>query len=311
LTQPLRIGIIGCGRVVELGYIPALKKARGAQLVAVADPDLERCNRIAPGIRACRSARELIDTGGLDAIVIATPAAAHLHDAQLAGAAGLPTLVEKPPAANVAEAVALAQVAPLPRIGFNRRFDPRVQDIRAKIPNGSAVEVTLERFQTGSWNPYVVRDDLLASHGPHYFDLMRWLTRSEIIRVRTLELTAQSVSIEVELERGRALARFGLATGFHDSIEVRDAAGTLIAGHETPGFFQRAASRFLSGASSLAQLLIGELEEFTDAANGRPVRSLATAFDGVPVMAAIEAARESAVSGDWATIARYNSMETA
>ena len=296
---------------MELGYIPALKKVRRAKLAAVADPVLERCNRAAPGVPAYRSGRELIETGNVDAIVIATPAAAHLHDAQLAGAAGLAALVEKPPAANVAEAIALAQVSPLPWIGFNRRFDRRVQSIRAKIPNGSVLEVTLERFHPGSWNPYVVRDDLLASHGPHYFDLMRWLTRSEIIRVRTLGLTSQLASLEVELERGRAFARFGLATGFYDSIEVRDAAGTLIAGHDTPGILQRAASRFLSGANSLAQLLISELGEFIDAASGRPVQSLATAFDGVPVMAAIEAARESAASGDWATVAPYNSMETA
>ena len=306
MTRPLRIGIIGCGRVVELGYIPALKKVRGAQLVAVADPVLERCNRVAPGVRAYRSAQELIEAGDVDAIVIATPAAAHLHDARLAGAAGLPTLVEKPPAANVAEAIALAQVSPLPWIGFNRRFDSRVETIRAKIASDSVVEVSLDRFHPGAWTPYVVRDDLLDSHGPHNFDLIRWLTRSEITRVRTLELTSQSVSLEVELERGRAFARFGHATSFRDSIEVRNAAGTLIGGHDTPGLFLRAARRIVGGVNSLAQLLVGELEDLIEAANGRPVRSLATAHDGVPVMAAIEAARVSAASGEWAPVPRYN-----
>ena len=296
---------------MELGYIPALKKVRGAELVAVADPVLERCNRVAPGIRAYPSARELIDAGEVDAIVIATPAAAHLHDARLAATAGLSTLVEKPPAANVAEAMALAQVSPLPWIGFNRRFDPRVRNIRAKIADGSVVEITLDRFHPGSWKPYVVRDDLLDSHGPHNFDLIRWLTRSEITRVRTLELTPRSVSLEVELERGHAFARFGNATTFCDSIEVRNAAGTLIGGHDTPGLVKRAAWRILRGGNSLAQLLVGELEDLIDAANGRPVRSLATAHDGVPVMLAIEAARVSAASGEWAPVARHNYMETA
>ena len=297
--------------MVELGYIPALKKVRRAQLVAVADPVLERCNRVAPGIRSYRSAEELIEAGDVNAIVIATPAAAHLHDARLAGAAGLATLVEKPPAANVAEAIALAQVSPLPWIGFNRRFDPRIEKIRAKIPDGSGVDVTLDRFHPGAWKPYVVRDDLLASHGPHNFDLIRWLTRSELTRVRTLELSSQSVSLEVELERGHAVARFGHASSFRDSIEVRNAAGTLIAGYDTPGLFQRAAQRIIGGANSLAQLLVGELEDLIEAANGRPVRSLATAHDGVPVMAAIEAARVSAASGEWAPVPRYNPMETA
>ncbi|MFL5945308.1 MAG: hypothetical protein ACJ74D_07910 [Gaiellaceae bacterium] len=33
----LRLGLIGCGLIAERGYLPALRRARGVRLVAVAD----------------------------------------------------------------------------------------------------------------------------------------------------------------------------------------------------------------------------------------------------------------------------------
>ena len=57
-VAPVRIGLVGCGRLAELGYIPALARVHGAQLVAVADPDPIRRD---PRLRASppRPARRL------------------------------------------------------------------------------------------------------------------------------------------------------------------------------------------------------------------------------------------------------------
>lgn len=278
--------------------MPALRRIRDARLVAIADPVLERCNEIAPGIPAYVSAQALLTAGGVDAIVLATPAAAHFDDARLTSAAGLPTLVEKPPGADLEQAVAIARLCPPPWIGFTRRFNPRIQRLRAKIPRDGFLDLTLEQYHDGSWRPYVVRDDVLMRIGPHHFDLVRWLTRSEITRVRAVDLDTRSVSLELELERGRARVRFGDNRHWRDSIEVRKTDGILIARNGPEGLARRALSRLVrGGANSLVHLLVRELEEFIQAARGRPAPSLATANDGVPVMAAIEAARKSAEDG--------------
>src|SRR5687768_16265975 len=105
--------------LAERGYLPAIERASGVRLAAVADRVPSRCAELAPGVPAYPSASELLAAAEVDGLVVATPAAAHLEDARAAAAAGIPTLVEKPPAANAGEAAALAEVRPLPRVGFN------------------------------------------------------------------------------------------------------------------------------------------------------------------------------------------------
>ena len=38
MSSTLRIGLVGCGRVAERYYLPALARAEAARLVAIADP---------------------------------------------------------------------------------------------------------------------------------------------------------------------------------------------------------------------------------------------------------------------------------
>jgi predicted dehydrogenase len=105
--RELRLGLIGCGRLAERGYVPAVYRARGLRLAAVADRVAARCAAAAPGIPSFSDAAELIDAGIADVLVLATPAAAHLADARLAAEAGLPTLVEKPPTPTARETAEL------------------------------------------------------------------------------------------------------------------------------------------------------------------------------------------------------------
>src|SRR5689334_11487802 len=123
----MRLGLIGCGRLAERGYIPALRRARGIRLSAVADPVPGRCADVAPGVPAFAGAAEVLEAGAADALVLATPAHALLGDARLAAAAGVPTLVEKPPAPTVRDTEELAALEPMPFVGFNRRFEPALR----------------------------------------------------------------------------------------------------------------------------------------------------------------------------------------
>ena len=231
--------------------------------------------------------------------MLATPVAAHLGDARTAAAAGLATLVEKPPAADGAEADELAGLDPLPRVGFNLRFDRDLGRLRAKVPAGARLELALELHnQAGSWRAYVVEDDALLRLGPHVLDLARWLTGSEIERVRAPSLTPTAAVLDLELDRGRARISVAVDRPPSSRVDIRTADGAAVGVHTGAGLVRRVYRRVAQGDSLVHRLAL-QLEAFADGA--RP--ELATALDGVPVMRAIDAARLSAASdGSWIEI---------
>jgi myo-inositol 2-dehydrogenase / D-chiro-inositol 1-dehydrogenase len=323
MSADLRLGLVGCGQVARLGYLPALRRVRGFHLTAIADPVLSRCRDVAPTVTAYPDARSMIAAGVVDAIVLATPVATHLADAVQATAAGLPTLVEKPPAVNADEAAALARLNPVPFVGFNRRFDPLLQQLRARVPATGPVSLSVDlHYAAGSWRPYAVDDDVLLSVGTHLIDLVRWLTASEVRRVRARFLTSTRAVIELHGDRGTAYVSCATDRAPRDAITINGDDGRVIARHDGVGFSSKVAALWMMMSDKrlrrlihpvsrtlLVRLLIQELEAFAAAARTprtgmTPLTPLATAADGVAVMAVVDAARRSAVEdGSWQSVA--------
>ena len=98
--------------------------------------------------------------------MIASPPVEHLRQAQLAAGAGLPALVEKPPALAGAGAEQLAALRPAPWIGFNRRFQHGAGCSRG-CPPTAPLELELELdYRRRSWRPLTVDEDVLTDIGP-------------------------------------------------------------------------------------------------------------------------------------------------
>ena len=38
MADPVRLALIGCGRIAQVAHLPAVEKAEGVELVAVCDP---------------------------------------------------------------------------------------------------------------------------------------------------------------------------------------------------------------------------------------------------------------------------------
>ena len=294
----MRVGLVGCGRIAERGYVPAFARAHGVQLTAVVDVALERCRAVAPGVAAFADVGELVASGDVDAVVVATPVGAHVEVAVEAARAGLATLVEKPPARSASEAVQLLELEPAPFVAFNRRFEPGLLSLREEVPSGP-VELRLRFHRRGSWGSHGGDDPLLLDMGPHALDLVRWLMRAEPSRIRAREL-AHGASIEVELAEGRGTASVEIRTNspFLESVEVL-AAGRRVARQRAGGALAGALARVTPGTESpLVASLAGQLEVFAGGGHG-----LASAKDGVAVMAAVDAARASAANAaEWQPI---------
>jgi myo-inositol 2-dehydrogenase / D-chiro-inositol 1-dehydrogenase len=297
-SRALRIGLVGCGRIAERGWIPAISRVPGAELVAVADTDLLRCAAIAPAARAHTTAEDLLADGGIDAVVVATPAAAHVNDARAVAAAGLQSIVEKPPAPDAAEARVLAGLDPSPWIGFNRRFQPWLQDARARIPERGQLSIRLIfHYRRASWAPRVVADEALLDLGSHLIDLASWLSDSPICRVRTAVRTQDRCSLELELERGKASLSCATDRVYRELTEVRAADSSLAARQSRGGVVRGALARLRPGNDGLIDSLTGQLTAFCACVSGKDQGEVATAADGVAVMDAIDAARRSLVLG--------------
>ncbi|HLU56489.1 MAG TPA: Gfo/Idh/MocA family oxidoreductase [Pseudonocardia sp.] len=297
----LRIGLVGAGRLGEQGYVPALAAAAGVRLAAVAEPDEARRARVAgaAGVPGYRSAEDLLAAGGVDALVLATPASAHLADARLAAAAGLPALVEKPPAADVAEAAELAALEPTPWIGFNRRFDDGVARLREAVPRGAEVGVFCEiSYRRAGWDAHTVRDDALTDLGPHLVDLARWLTGADVTDVRRADVRRERAGFDLVLGAARARIRCATDRPYRERIEVRHRDGRLVGRLSRGGLVAAVRGRLASrGPHPLVASLTAQLEAFARAVRGELEPTLATAEDGVAVMAALDAVRAARLSG--------------
>jgi predicted dehydrogenase len=300
MGDALRIGLVGAGRLGEQGYVPALAAAAGVRLAAVAEPDPVRRGRVATtaGVPGFGSAEELLAAGGVEALVLATPAAAHLADARLATGARLPVLVEKPPAADLAGAVGLAALEPTPWIGFNRRFDDRVGSLRAAVPPRAEVGVFLEiSYRRGGWGAHTVRDDALADLGPHLVDMARWLTGADVTEVRRAVVSPERAEFDLQLGAARARIRCVTDRPHRERIEVRHRDGGLVGRLVRGGLVAAVRGRLgPPGPHPLAASLTAQLEAFARAVRGGSEPTLGTAADGVAVMAVLEAVRVASAS---------------
>ena len=293
----LRLGLIGCGRLAERGYLPAFERVRGLRLAAVADTVPERGAQLAPDVPSFPSTAELLGAGGVDALVLATPVAVHLADAKLAADAGIPVLIEKPPARDGHEAALLATLHPAPRLAFNRRFEPELAAVRQAVrAKGSPVELSLViRARKRSWPSYEADDDVLLNLGPHVVDLALWIAGAEPDEILG-STDGDRAHIELAFG-GRLVARIECAANrpYLERIVARSGERQL-ARYERGGLLQGVRAIVGGGRveSPLVPSLVRQLEAFARAVRGSVEPDLATATQGTQVMRVLDAVRMSA-----------------
>lgn len=201
---PLRLGVVGCGRVFENYHWSALQQSPDWDLVAVCESSEGRrawARQINPEIEAFASFSKFLNQCPLDALLITTPPATHGQLVVQALAAGLPVLVEKPMALTLPEAHQMAQASqraakPL-WVGFNRRFrQPYIEfkQVLAQLPQDVVRAIRFQLTFDKNWQPvtpYLGRDDQgggsLDDVASHQIDLLCWLFNQEIEAVKAAQ----------------------------------------------------------------------------------------------------------------------------
>ncbi|MEJ2705817.1 MAG: Gfo/Idh/MocA family oxidoreductase, partial [Sedimentisphaerales bacterium] len=154
----LRMGLIGCG-----GYgmtdVRAAFKVGGVEAIAVCDVDSQHLADSADRIEKMQGSRpktfkhyrRLLDTPGLEAVIIATPP--HWHALMFIAALqkGLDVYCEKPLAYDVREGMAMVDAAKksgrIVQIGFQRRKSKAIQQARQYVQQGNIGRVVQAEAQ--------------------------------------------------------------------------------------------------------------------------------------------------------------------
>lgn len=107
MTNPLKLGLVGVGKIARDQHLPAIEQEPAFTLIGAAsrnaqDPELVRWSSLGDMLAALP---------GLEAVSICTPPAGRWALAAAALRAGKHVMIEKPPGATVSEVEALAELA--------------------------------------------------------------------------------------------------------------------------------------------------------------------------------------------------------
>ena len=193
----VRIGIIGMGNMGQFHAKDIIegKVARG-KLAAVGSTSPSKLAEFEKkGIKVYGSGEEMITSGNIDALLIATPHYQHTSLGIAALEAGLHIMVEKPISAHKADAeklIAKAKAHPDQVFAgmFQLRVEPRYQKIREIVQNGQLGDLMRVLwimtdwfrseiyFQSGGWRATWKGEGggVLLNQCLHQLDAMQWIT---------------------------------------------------------------------------------------------------------------------------------------
>ena len=167
---------------MRLSHGPVINRSNEATLAAVFDTDLARAEAITRdfGGNAFDNLDQMLETGGVDAVIVATPNRFHAEGAIAAANHGKHVLCEKPLAITIAECRAMIAAADQSKtvlqVGFNQRFWTQVKIAKTLIDAGFIGKVhQMRSIYSEKYTAYPAmtryRYDLAQSGGGTIIDL--------------------------------------------------------------------------------------------------------------------------------------------
>ncbi|MDF2646426.1 MAG: gfo/Idh/MocA family oxidoreductase [Paenibacillus sp.] len=205
VKSQLRVGLIGCGAILQRRHLPEYLAHKDVVIVSVCDPNLERAQEVARqfGIpNAYETHQQLLQSGGIDAVSVCTPN--HLHSSVSIEAMelGIHVLVEKPMATSLKEAEAMIRTAKEQNVflmvGHNQRFMPAHRKAKDILQSGKLGKVLSfstifghsgpEHWSIDGKNSWFFNQEhafsgALGDLGIHKADLIHWLLEDSITEV--------------------------------------------------------------------------------------------------------------------------------
>lgn len=152
--KPIRLAIVGLGKIARDQHLPAVAATPGIELCAVASR-----NASLDGVKCFATLDALLaECPEVDAVALCTPPQGRRHQAEAALAAGKHVLLEKPPGATVSEIAPLVIMARARGLSlfatWHSRFAPAVAPARAFLARHRALSVEITwKEDVRVWHP--------------------------------------------------------------------------------------------------------------------------------------------------------------
>jgi predicted dehydrogenase len=328
MASAIGIGLIGAGKHGQRYATHVLRDVAGFRLVALSRRDVAAGRRQADehGARFHADWRDLVADPAVHAVVVVVPPTLHRPIAEAIAVAGKALLIEKPLATTGADARAIVRVvraAGIPALmAHTLRWNVVVNAMRTLLPAlGDLRALALnQRFEVSplAWldRPEESGGGILLHTGVHSFDLVRFLTGREVVRVRcrtahvATTRTEDNFAALLELDGpGNAMVTVGgcrATAGRSGLIDVAAAEGQLVGDHlhhfayRVRGL-ERTPLDLAPPAHTVREVLLAFDRLLSDA---EPPR--ATLEDGARAVQIAEACVRSGPTGDPVDVARLD-----
>ena len=166
-SQPLRIGVLGCGPIAQIAHFDACQKARNIQLYAiceVADDLREKMATVWEPHVSYRTFENMLADDCVDAIIIAVADQFHVPLAMRAIECGKHVFVEKPMGVGIEKCEQLRELVHqsglVLQVGNNRRFDPGIEFAKTFLDNEMGGRIGFKAWYYDSTDRYTMTDNL-------------------------------------------------------------------------------------------------------------------------------------------------------
>ncbi len=319
----LGLGIVGTGKH-GARYLTHAADVPGVRLAAICRRDRIAGERqaAAHGCRYHAEPAALIADPDVDAVVLVVPPTANVALALAAARARKHLLIEKPLAPTVAEcrtiAEAVARAGVTAMVGHTLRFNSVVRALHAALPSIGALHAVVlsQRFEPTSLGWLDRRAEagggIILHTGVHGFDLLRFLTGREAVRVAALSHavathdTEDNFAAACEMEHGiiAAISCSRATVGRSGAIEIAGREGELVGDH-VHGIAARVVgtTRTALALDAPAMTVAAVLGEFAAAVAERRAPAISLA-DGGASVAIAEACYRAVTSRRWESVER-------
>jgi len=194
MSKKLKVGIIGCGAIVEQKYLMAINSIPEAEVVAFCDNIPEKAEATKKLFKSengviCKDYKELLKDDSIDVVHVCTPNISHAPITVAALKAGKHVLCEKPMATTYKDAKLMCDTAKetgkLLSIGYQYRNRPENLYLKEMCENGELGEIyfakaiALRRRGVPTWGVFLNEEEQgggpLIDIGTHALDLTLWM----------------------------------------------------------------------------------------------------------------------------------------
>lgn len=209
--EKIKIGVIGTGRIGKLHTEAIAQTVTDAEIIALADVDLEAAKNLAEKYRikqVTKDYRDILENPEVNGVLICSPTDTHAKFIIESAEAGKHIFCEKPvdlDLDNIKKALKAVEESGVKlMVGFNRRFDSNFKKLRQMVAEGKIGEPHIIKITSRDPAPppmeYIsVSGGIFLDMTIHDFDMARFIVGSEI----------EEVFVAAEIRVDKDISKFG------------------------------------------------------------------------------------------------------